>query len=366
MVGHGQRPLAVVINLPSPHRAALFDAVAPALRDAGWDLEVVFASRTNARRAWGLDPATFRFRHRFLESRNVRLGPGRVLNTYAGLVDALARIRPHAVVSVGFTPGTVRAAGYARRAGIPLAIWSGAVEGRERGFLRRMQRCWLVGRAQAFLAYGSAARDYLESLGAPPDAVRMAWNTHDLRPFLALDPVGRPGEALRLLYAGDLEKGKRVDLLLDAIHAARRAGVKVELDVVGDGSCRRELEARDVARFHGRLPHAAIPACLARAHAFAFPTGHDVWGFALLEAMAAGRPALASVRAGATRDLVVAGETGEAVDFEDTGAVVERLRAWALEPERIPAMGAAARARVRKRFGIERNVAAWLAMVKEW
>ena len=49
------RTLAVVTNLPTPYRIPLFRHLAAELRGAGWDFEVVFGSRTNARRRWEID-----------------------------------------------------------------------------------------------------------------------------------------------------------------------------------------------------------------------------------------------------------------------------------------------------------------------
>jgi glycosyltransferase involved in cell wall biosynthesis len=371
--GDPLRTLAVVTNIPTPYRVPLFNTLAEALPEAGWRLHVIFGSLGNQRRRWSIEKGDYRFEHEFLEGRNLRLGRERIVNTYRGLAAALERIRPDGIVVTGYSAGTVAATRYARRAEVPLAIWSGTVAGpRDRAWWRLLLRRWLVRRSDGFLVYGSAARDYVLSLGATPDKVHIAWNTVDTDRFLAL-PAARgplPKEPLRLLTVGYLEPGKRIDLALRAVAEAARRGIDVEIEVIGDGSALAELErlARDLgikARFPGYVEYAALPARYATAHAFVFPTEYDIWGLVLVEAMAAGRPCVASVRAGATRDLVADGVTGYAVDFERTGDVADRIAALR-EPGTVERLGEAARERVRSGFTLAHSGAGWRELVEAW
>lgn len=365
------RTLAVVTNIPTPYRVPLFNALGEALPEAGWRLHVLFGSRGNDRRRWSLEENGFRFSHEFLEGWNLRLGTERILNTYGGLGDALRRIRPEGIVCTGYSAGTVAAARYARKADVPVAIWSGTVPGPlEREWWRVLLRRWLVRKSDGFLAYGSAAKDYLLSLGADPLRIHIAWNTVDTDRFLRV-PLPRgplPSEPLRLLTVGYLERRKRIDLALRAVAAVS----DVQLEIAGDGSERpaleqlaAELKITDRVRFLGNVPYDEIPKRYEAAHAFLFPTERDIWGLVLVEAMAAGRACLASVRAGATRDLVTDGATGYAVDFEETDLVAERLAALR-EPGRVEALGEAARARVREGFTLEHSGAGWRELVARW
>jgi len=367
------RTLAVVTNIPTPYRVPLFSALAEALPEQGWTLHVLFGSKGNARRRWSVPEHEFRFPHDFLGGLNLRVGTERIVNTYGGLRAALARIRPGGIVCTGYSAGTVTAARYAKRMGIPVAIWSGAVPRRlERQWWRALLRRWLVRHSDGFLAYGSAARDYLLSLGADPSRIHIAWNTVDTDRFLRV-PLPRsplPSEPLRLLTVGYLEPGKRIDLALRAVAAVAGRGLDVRLDVVGDGSMRpalerltRELGITERLRFLGNVPYDAVPRHFEAAHAFLFPTAYDIWGLALVEAMAAGRACLASVRAGATRDLIDDGVTGYAVDFEGTDAVSGRL---AELRGRVRELGEAARARVTQGFTLAKSGEGWRELVAAW
>jgi glycosyltransferase involved in cell wall biosynthesis len=347
----------------------LFQTLSDALPELGWKLFVLFGSPGNARRRWSLPREGFSFPHEFLTGWNLRLGTERILNTYGGLGDALKRIRPQGIVCTGYSAGTVAASRYARKAGVPLAIWSGTVPGPlEREWWRILLRRWLVRKSDGFLAYGSLARDYLLSLGADPGRIHIAWNTVDTDRFLRLSLPRGPlaSEPLRLLTVGYLERRKRVDLALRAVAATPNT----LLEIAGDGSERgaletlaRELGVSDRVRFLGNVPYEALPARYEASHGFLFPTERDIWGLVLVEAMAAGKACVASVRAGATRDLVTDGVTGFAVDFEDTAAVAGRIAALR---ERVPELGAAARARVETGFTLDKSGQGWRELVAGW
>jgi glycosyltransferase involved in cell wall biosynthesis len=370
------RPLVVVTNIPTPYRVPLFNLLDRKLRAAGWELEVVFGSRGNRRRRWRIAPEAYGFRHHFLEGRNVPLARERILNTYGGLTRRLKEREPAGIICTGYSAGTMAAARYARRAGIPLAIWSGTTESvQERAWWRRRQRRWLVGKSNAFLAYGTEARQYLVALGAPAERVFIAWNTVDTSRFDRLAGAHTPDryEPLRLLTVGYLERRKRVDRAIRAVAAAVERGLDIVLDIAGEGSERAALErlARDCGvadrvRFLGYRDYDALQAAYAGAHAFLFTTGRDIWGLVLVEAMAAGLPCLASIRAGATRDLVLEDETGYAVDFDDTDAVVDRLARLRRDPGRIEYMGNEARNRIRDHFTLDHSGRGWVKLVREW
>lgn len=369
------RTLAVVTNIPTPYRVPLFNTLADTLPEQQWRLHVLFGARGNSRRRWSVPEEGFRFSHEFLHGWNLRLGTERILNTYGGLGDAMRRLRPDGIVCTGYSPGTIAAARYARKARVPLAIWSGTVpRPEEREWWRLFLRRWLVRRSDAFLAYGSLAREYLVSLGADPDRIHLAWNTVDTDRFLRL-PLPRsplPSEPLRLLTVGYLERGKRIDLALACIATANRRGLDVRLEIAGDGTARPGLErmagelgVEDRVRFLGNVAYDAMPERYAAAHGFLFSSEYDIWGLALVEAMAAGKACIASVRAGATRDLISDGTTGYAVDFEKTEIVVGRLAAMR-RPGRVDALGEAARARVRQAFTLAGSAGGWRELVAGW
>jgi glycosyltransferase involved in cell wall biosynthesis len=109
----------------------------------------------------------------------------------------------------------------------------------------------------------------------------------------ALD--GRPA----LLHVASLVPVKDQALLLEAFAGVRARAREARLHVVGDGPLRGALEARvarlgltGVVRFHGSLPHDALPRIYRQAHVLVQSSRFESQGLVTLEAAASGCPAL--------------------------------------------------------------------------
>jgi glycosyltransferase involved in cell wall biosynthesis len=102
-----------------------------------------------------------------------------------------------------------------------------------------------------------------------------------------------------------------------------------------------------------------IPAVLKLADVLLMPSHREGLPIACIEAMSCGVPVVAT-RVPGLRDVVVDRKTGFLVDSEDE--LLEAIRKLALDPALRQAMGAAARARVVREFGLEQGVAALLAV----
>lgn len=353
----------LVTNVPTPYRVPLFAELHRQLSALGHQLRVVFGAAGYARRSWEVSLDGCGFDHRVLRSRSARIGGDaeRTAFSYGGLGAEVDAFAPDVVVVSGFSAATARLWLRRLRGGPPYMIWSGSVPhpGRLDSLARRVARRLLARRASGAVAYGTAATDYLQRLGVPPTAVHTAVNTVDTSFFADETDRLRCAECAaretvgRLLVVGYLSPRKEVRRVLDLAERLARTRDDFVIDVVGDGDDRAALEADAAARglgdrvvFHGYKQRHELPAFLARSRALLFQTGFDIWGLVLNEAMAAGVPCLASVNAGATRDLVRHGETGLEVDFADTERAAE-LAGWLLDhPAEAAALGARGRAHV--------------------
>ncbi len=113
----------------------------------------------------------------------------------------------------------------------------------------------------------------------------------------------------RICFIGRLEAQKNVGALLKAIE-----GMDVAVDIVGEGSLRRELEGQAAklgvrAVFHGNLPHGELPAIIRRAAVFVLPSHFEGHPKTLLEAMACGVAVIGADSPG-IREVVRHMETG--------------------------------------------------------
>jgi glycosyltransferase involved in cell wall biosynthesis len=181
-------------------------------------------------------------------------------------------------------------------------------------------------------------------------------------------PSGGAGE---LLFIGRLVERKGVRTLLDAL---ARSAPAARLTVVGDGPERPSLETQaralglgDRVVFRGFVSAAEKARCLRAAHALVLPAVTDArgdtegLGVVLLEAMACGRPVIAS-RIGGITDIVHDGEHGWLVEPGDPGALAAAIGALFAAPEDARRRGLAGFGRVRDAFTTA-SVAARLADV---
>jgi phosphatidyl-myo-inositol alpha-mannosyltransferase len=165
---------------------------------------------------------------------------------------------------------------------------------------------------------------------------------------------------LNVLFAGRVERRNGLDVLIVAFHRAWKQ-IDARLIVVGDGPrlarCRAMVPselAEDVV-FAGRTGDDR-PDWFAAADVFCAPAQGASGGVTLLEAMAAGKPILASDVEG-YRDLVTHGREGELLSPDDPGAWARALVRLAREPVRAAAYGE------RGRLSAQRH--AWPSVARE-
>ncbi|HEV8192746.1 MAG TPA: glycosyltransferase family 4 protein [Ktedonobacterales bacterium] len=154
------------------------------------------------------------------------------------------------------------------------------------------------------------------------------------------------------------QKGQ--DVLLHAWRTVHERIASARLVLAGDGALRPQLEAlaqaleiADSVDFAGLV--ADVPALLARSDGFVLPSRYEGMPNALLEAMAAGLPCVAT-RVSGSEDIIVDGESGLLVPADDPHALATALIAILSDRARARSIGRAAYDRVRYAFNRERQV----------
>ncbi len=173
-----------------------------------------------------------------------------------------------------------------------------------------------------------------------------------------------------ILYSGRLRTRKAVAVLLAAMPRVLAAFPACRLVIVGDGEQGQRVAAAVRARgltahvdMAGVLPRAAAMARLAEADVFCLPSIYEGLPLAILEAMAAGLPVVATAVSG-NPEAVEDGTTGLLVPPESAAALAAALIALLGDAERRRAMGEAGRARVAERFAIDRIAGEHLALLR--
>lgn len=183
----------------------------------------------------------------------------------------------------------------------------------------------------------------LDAFASPP--------APSLRPAL----TGGTGAPVVLTLARlDPQKG-----LSDLIRAARRIP-GVVFAVAGDGPERTRLEAEALAggvadRFRLLGHRVDVPALLEACDVFALPSLYEGLPVSVLEAMAAGRPVVAT-SIGGTDEAVRDGETGLLVPPRDAEALAAAIARLLSDPALARRLAGAGRELVEKEFSAERMV----------
>ena len=170
------------------------------------------------------------------------------------------------------------------------------------------------------------------------------------------------GPETRLVAIGRLVEQKGQLLLVEAMAFALRAHPALRLTLVGDGELRGPIETAIAARglggrvtITGWLDEARVRAELAAAHGLVMPSFAEGLPMVVMEAMAAGRPVIATAIAGVP-ELVLPGETGWLVPAGDPEALARAMVLLAETPrEALAAMGAAGRTRALARHDVDRE-----------
>jgi len=185
----------------------------------------------------------------------------------------------------------------------------------------------LTGRADIALVHGAVP----ESTMPAPDRARLGWGDDEVVVLVCARLVPRKGH----------------DILLRAMRDVPR---HVRVEIVGDGPERERLEtiARTLPHtvtFTGEITLEERDLRLASADVFCLPSLHEGFPLALLEALRAGLPVIAS-DSGGQRDMFSDTEGGFLVEVGDERAIAEHLTTLANDAERRKQMGKAARAGV--------------------
>ncbi|MBM4077194.1 MAG: glycosyltransferase family 4 protein, partial [Planctomycetes bacterium] len=174
--------------------------------------------------------------------------------------------------------------------------------------------------------------------GLRPNKVSVIPNGVDFQRFSQAVPAnltqwGIPEGSPVLTTIGRLEHQKGIDILLQAIEIVHEQKPDCHFLIVGDGPDRQKLEsqagrtkASSIVHFVG--PQNDIPGILAASTGFVLPSRWEGMSNALLEAMAAGIPVIATEVEGSV-DLIESGTSGILVPSENpralSGAILELL-----------------------------------------
>lgn len=212
----------------------------------------------------------------------------------------------------------------------------------------------------------AVAKDFQEHLGHMGvwGRIQVIHNAIDSKTIAEhVDSIDRGAARRRLGFAagqlavvsiGRLIWEKNYIALVACVSQARAAGVDVRALVLGDGPDRAELSeiGGEHVVFRGKVSRQEVFEALAACDLYAQPSRHEAFGLAILEAMAAARPVVATAVHGIP-EVVVADETGILVPLDDPKALTQAIIRMARDPALRQRLGSAGQQRARDVFALE-------------
>jgi teichuronic acid biosynthesis glycosyltransferase TuaC len=220
-----------------------------------------------------------------------------------------------------------------------------------RAILRRV-----LPRADALVSVSAALSEELEGLGVPRAKIHLVRNGVDKGVFAPHDKgearraLGVAESAKVVLFVGRLESGKGIAELLEAFPRVRARVEDALLVVLGEGAWTARL-AKAAAESGGAIvapgtrPLNEVARWLAACDALTLPSWMEGTPNVVLEALASGRPVVAT-NVGGIPDVLPAPEAGRLVPPRDALALADALvetlegvQGGAFPPERVAAFG---------------------------
>ncbi len=232
---------------------------------------------------------------------------------------------------------------------------------------------WVAKRAWKVVAISDAVRRFMiaPTLGLPDAQVETIVYGSNSKPYqsVAPEPVAAlreqwklpPENSIVIGFAGRLVPQKDIKILLRAFALFSTAHARgARLVMVGMGPLEAEMKQfaddlglGDTVIWAGFRED--VPVVMNAFDVFALTSKHEGFGLVLVEAMAAGKPVVAT-RAGAIPEVVVDGETGYLAEIGDSTAISEAFTRL-LDPKLRQRLGEAGRQRAMERFSLGRMFA---------
>lgn len=262
------------------------------------------------------------------------------------LIRATRAFRPHVIHGYLFGPNLLAVLA-GRLCGVPVvAVAKRNVDAFETPRQVAVSR-WVHRNATHVTAVSEKVADTVVDLGVPRARITVIPNGVDVSRFDRVPETPRAaGEPTRIGSVGCLAARKDYGTLLDALALMKKDGLEFTTTLVGDGPDRSLLEAKAASlgldgrvRFLGERPD--VEPLLKAMDVFVLSSREEGIPNALLEAMAAGRPSVATA-VGGTPEVMEDGRTGWLVPASSPEALAAALGDVLRRPDEARRRGEAA------------------------
>jgi glycosyltransferase involved in cell wall biosynthesis len=233
-----------------------------------------------------------------------------------------------------------------------------------KSLIRRIFLSWVYSHIDKAFYVGKNNKEYFRKMGLPECKLVQALHSvnngffhdkeglYEQRAQKWRSDLGISENALVFLFAGKMELKKSPSLLLDAFDKSAFPS-ETHLVMVGNGN----LEARLKASFKKANIHfidfqnqKLMPVVYRLGDVFVLPSGGpgETWGLALNEAMACGKPVIASTKCGGAIDLIKNGINGYIFEAGNKEDLERKMQLFLKDRKQIRKMGEAALEHIEK------------------
>ncbi|MCL4460030.1 MAG: glycosyltransferase family 4 protein [Chloroflexi bacterium] len=380
-MARGNLKVILIHNIISPHVVPQFQKLA---QRPGLELKVYFLSETEENRRWRIKPA-YGFAYQVLPKITLTLRHQDLFSYHINptVILHLLRDAPDVVVSAGWDSLAAQSSFlFCKVRHLPFVLWSGSTinEPSWRRDVSLPLVKFIVRHSDAYIAYGTRAKEYLIHLGAPAERIFISINTVDTEYFQSNSMMSEVEKAAlterlgiqttkTILYVGQLIERKGVTHLLRAYALLKREYSDVSLLIVGYGYqegelkdiCERE-QIEDVV-FLGHIDVSEVPRFYGLADLFVLPSSEEVWGLVINEALACGLPVITTNKVGASVDLVKEGKNGYIVEAGNVVQLYQSMKRVITDTALAKAMGVVSR-QLSEKFTIDSTVDGLISAIR--
>ncbi len=212
--------------------------------------------------------------------------------------------------------------------------------------------------AHGFFCFGSSSAQYLQLLGVKPSQIftqkaAIVDNDTILKQYETTIPTREERKKEKnwarynFIFVGRLIPPKNLPFLLEAFAKISAETPDWGLVLLGEGQQKADLQQMSQSikniRFEKGVAWYEVAQYLALADVLVLPSQSEPWGLVVNEAMICGLPVLVSEPSGCVDDLVKNGVNGYTFNPYQKEDLIEKMRSFVNNPQRLPQMGEASR-----------------------
>ena len=165
-----------------------------------------------------------------------------------------------------------------------------------------------------------------------------------------------------ILFVGQMEKVKGVDILIDAFKKIAKEFPEFKLILIGEGSEKKNYQLQDRVELKGRLSLAETRDIMKNCYCLVLPSRSEGLGRVLMEAQALQKPVIGS-KVGGIPELIKDGKNGFLFEKENSEELAQKLSILLRDKNLAISMGQKGREFVQKNFSNKKHNESYLNMI---